>query len=49
MNDKEDTSNSDDQEPRVIEHHDPEIEERKPPNNKIIQYKIVENKEKSDS
>ena len=49
MNEKEDNSHSDDQEPRVIEHHDPKIEERKPPNDKIINYKIVENKENSDS
>ncbi len=49
MNEKEDTSHSDDQEPRVIEHHDPVIEERKPPNEKIVHFKIVENKENSDS
>ncbi|NVM35314.1 MAG: hypothetical protein HWN81_06940 [Candidatus Lokiarchaeota archaeon] len=49
MNEKDDTSHSDDQEPKVIEHLDPEIEEKKPPNDKIIYYKIVENKENSDS
>ncbi|MFX1481252.1 MAG: hypothetical protein ACFFCI_24495 [Promethearchaeota archaeon] len=49
MNEKEDNSHSDDQEPQVLGHHDPEIEERKPPNDKIIYYKLVENREDSDS
>ena len=49
LNEKENNSYSDDQEPTVLEHHDPEIEVRKPPNDKIIYYKLVENKEDSDS
>ncbi|MEE9376448.1 MAG: hypothetical protein V3V33_00245 [Candidatus Lokiarchaeia archaeon] len=49
MNEKEDTSHSDDQEPIVIEHHDPKIEEKKPPNDKIIHFKIVENNKNSES
>lgn len=49
MNEKEENSHTDDQEPQVIEHHDPEIEEKKPPNAKIISYKIVKNKENSNS
>ena len=49
MNEKEVNSHPDDQEPKVLEHHDPKIEEKKPPNDKIIHYKIVESKENSNS
>lgn len=49
LSEKEDISQSDDQEPKVIEHLDPEIEEKKPPNNKIIFYKIVEDNNNSNS
>jgi len=49
LSEKEDISQSDDQEPKVIEHIDPEIEEKKPPNDKIIFYKIVEDNNNSNS
>ena len=49
LSEKEDISQSDDQEPKVIEHLDPEIEKKKPPNDKIIFYKIVEDNNNSNS
>lgn len=49
MSEKEDISQSDDQEPKVIEDLDPEIEKKKPPNDKIIFYKIVEDNKNSNS
>jgi len=49
LSEKEDISQSDDQEPKVLEDLDPEIEEKKPPNDKIIFYKIVEDNNNSNS
>ena len=44
MSEKEDNSHSDDQEPTIIDTEDQEIENRKPPNDKIVDYKIVDDK-----
>ena len=41
MNNKEEDSESDDHEPTIIGTEDQTIEEQKPPNDKIIHYKIV--------
>ena len=53
MNDKEENSESNDHEPTIIGTEDQEIIEQKPPNDKIIHYKIIKDnnkdKIKSDS
>ena len=41
MNNKEEYSESDDHEPTIIGTEDQTIEEQKPPNDKIVHYKIV--------
>ncbi len=50
MDEGEEDSQSNDQEPTIIGAEDQEIEEKKPPNDKISFYRIMEEKnEKTDS
>ncbi len=41
MSEKEQNQDSEDQDIKVLEHHDPGIEEKKPPNERITHYKII--------
>ena len=50
MDEREEDSQSEDVEPTIIGAEDQEIEEKKPPNDKISVYRIVEeNPDKTDS
>jgi len=49
LNDKEENSESNDHEPTIIGTEDQEILEQKPPNDKIIHYKIIKENINSDS
>ena len=44
MDNKEESSESDDHEPTIIGTEDQTIEEQKPPNDKIVHYKILNDK-----
>jgi len=43
LDNKEESSESDDHEPTIIGTEDQTIEEQKPPNDKIIHYEIIKN------
>ena len=47
MSDKEENSDSNDHEPTIISTEDQEIIEQKPPNDKIIHYKIIKDNSSS--
>ncbi len=49
MNEEEKDSNSNDHEPTIISSEDREIKEQKPPNDKIISYKLIDENNNSDS
>ncbi|MFX1567047.1 MAG: hypothetical protein ACFFCV_01620 [Promethearchaeota archaeon] len=49
MGEEEKDSKSNDHYPTIISYEDREIKEQKPPNDKIISYKIVDEKINSDS
>ena len=49
MNEEEKDSQTNDHYPTIISSEDREIKEQKPPNDKIINYKLVEDNNTSDS
>jgi len=50
LDDQEEETKSNDQEPTIIEAEEQEIEKRKPPNDKITYYRIIdESEDKTDS
>jgi hypothetical protein len=49
LNGKEKNSESNDHEPTILGTEDQEIIEQKPPNDKIVHYKIIKETEKSEA
>jgi hypothetical protein len=49
MNEEEENSESNDHDPTIISHEDPEFKEQKPPNDKIVSFKIVDDKQTNAS
>jgi len=49
MNEEKKDSQSNDHDPTIISSEDREIKKQKPPNDKIISYKLVEDKNDSES
>ena len=49
MNEEKKDSQSNDHDPTIVSSEDREIKEQKPPNDKIVSYKLVEEKNDSES
>ncbi len=49
MSDKEEKTDTNDHEPTIIGTEDQEIIEQKPPNDKIVHYKIIKENENSEN